>query len=222
MNNAHYLALALVVLLTVACSKQTSTPIPVDEHINSLVIIKSTITQKENEGKKESEGKKENKDKKQPENSNHRQLGAHVHGAASMNVILEKDQLYITMSIPGMDAVGFEHAAATEQDQEKLIHVLQQLQKPHTLFLIPENAQCALNKGEIETALLNKQTETNAHADIDISYEWTCKNSPGLKAFSVGVFKIFPHLQKINANWITGNKQGALSLTPIDILLTME
>lgn len=213
MNISKYLILTLTLTglsLAASCSKQSSVSNVIDDNVSSLVIIKSAEPESENE------------EKSSPDNSGHRQLGVHVHGAASMNVTVERDQLNITMSIPGMDAVGFEHAAVSDEDQKKLNETLNYLRKPNTIFVTPADAQCQLIKGKVATALLNKEAKANSHADVDISYEWQCKNSSSLNNISVKLFTRFPHLQKVKASWITQDKQGAAELTSADTLLKLE
>lgn len=210
MSFAKYAALIFTffgLLFAGSCSKQSPVSKHANEDTSSLVIIKSS--EPENNHSEDT-------------NYEHRQLGAHVHGAASMNLALENGQLNIAMSIPGMDAVGFEHAAASSEDQAKLNEVLNYLQKPAVIFVTPIDAECQLIKGEISTALLNKEDKSNSHADVDVSYQWQCKNSSALKFLEVKLFSHLSHLQKIKASWISTDRQGAAELTPAVTLLILE
>jgi len=216
------LAYVLVgVVFITSCSKQVPAFNPSNENTSALVIVKSAEPEVETEAENSSSENSVSENSSH-EKIEHRQLGAHVHGAASMNVTLEHDQLTTAMSIPGMDAVGFEHAATSVEEETTLNSALSYLQQPNAIFVIPDDAKCQLLKGEVVTALLNKEATENSHADVDISYQWQCKNAPALKNIDVKLFAKFTHLQKIKASWIADEKQGATDLSPAETLLILK
>ena len=205
---SNLMILVLCVALCTACSK-SSEPEAILATPSSLVTVK--LPEVEHEHKEHDDDK-----------SAHREVGAHVHGAASMSVVLENTQLNITMSIPGMDAVGFEHPATSADEQAALNQTLRYLQNPDALFPLPKSAECQLVNGVVETALLDKTASVGAHADMDIDYQWTCKHPEYLKQLSVQLFSFILHLQKIQASWISQNKQGAAELTKENTELSFE
>lgn len=211
-------------LLLAACEKQpASVPVAKDASVSNSAVatkdIAGLVVIKMAEPESEHEDHDGHHDEKAPE---HRELGAHVHGAASMNLVFENSLLNITMSIPGMDAVGFEHPAASADEQAILQQALQYLQNPDVLFLLSQRADCHLMNGTVETALLNKEVKSGAHADVDISYQWQCKKPDELKQVSVQLFTHFAHLQKIQASWVSPTKQGAIELTKEKAVLVIE
>jgi len=217
----HIFSSFVCAVLLVACEKQTAkVAIPQDttdqKDTSSLVVIKMAEPEDDHEEHEEHETHHDEK------NSEHRELGAHVHGAASMNLVLENSLLSISMSIPGMGAVGFEHPAVSADEQAILQKALTQLQYPDGLFLLSKNADCHLLNGTVETALLNKESKPGAHADVDISYQWQCKKPENLTQISVQMFTHFVHLQKIQASWVSPTKQGAVELTKENATLVIE
>lgn len=184
----------------------------VSKDVASLVVIKAAAADAEDEHAHHGEEGK----------SAHRQLGAHVHGAAAMNLVLEQSQLSISMNIPGMDAVGFEHPAVSAEEQATLQKALTQLQNPDALFVLSKNAECQLNNGTVETGLLNKEAKPGAHANVDISYQWQCKFPEQLKNVAVNLFGQFEHLQKIRASWVSPNKQSEIELSKESAVITLE
>ncbi len=50
------------------------------------------------------------------------------------------------------------------------------------------------------------------HKDIVVSYEWDCADK-NLSAISVNLFRVYPAIEKIDAQWIVSGKQGAKVLT---------
>jgi hypothetical protein len=217
----HIFSSVICALLLVACEKQTaSAPAAkeasiandgvVSKDISALVVIKAA------------EPEDEHQEHGDEEKSEHRELGVHVHGAASMSLVLENSLLNITMTIPAMDAVGFEHPAVSADEQAILQKALTHLQNPDALFLLSKNADCHLLNGTVETALLNKEAKPGAHADVDIRYQWQCKKPEDLKQVSVQLFTHFSHLQKIQTSWISSTKQSAVELTKENAVLVIE
>lgn len=198
----------LCVALCTACSK-SSEPEAILAAPSSLVTVK--IPEVEHEHKEYDDGK-----------SAHREVGAHMHGTASMRVVLENTQLNISMSISGMDAVGFEHAATNADEQAALNQTLLRLQNPDALFPLPKSAECQLVNGVVETAFFDGNARLGAHADFDMDYIWACKHPEYLKQLSVQLFSYIVYLQKIQASWISQNKQGAAELTKENALLSIE
>jgi hypothetical protein len=204
-----FFACFICVALLTACGKK-SEPITMSEVNSALVTIKVA------------EPKKEHETHGDENESEHRESGVHVHGAVSMSLVLESSLLNIAMSIPGMDAVGFEHPAVSADEQAMFKKALTHLQNPDALFIFPKSAECKLVGGTVETALLDKNVTLGAHMDVDIHYQWGCKRPDKLTQLSVQLFSYFVHLQKIQANWVSHNKQGAAQLTKEITVLSIE
>ena len=64
----------------------------------------------------------------------HGTLGAHEHGVAKLNVVLDGNTLELELDSPAMNLVGFEHAASSDADKAKVAAVRQQLEQPLKLF----------------------------------------------------------------------------------------
>ena len=210
-----FFACFICVALLTACEKKSELA-TMPEGPSALVVIKVAEAEEEHD---DHEAHEKHGDESKSE---HRELGTHVHGAASMNLVVENSLVNITMSIPGMDAVGFEHPAVSADEQAILQKALTHLQNPDALFLLSKSADCHLLTGTVETALLNKEAKPGTHADVDISYQWQCKTPEDLKQVSVQLFTHFEHLQNIHASWISPTKQGAAELTKDNAVLSFE
>lgn len=218
MNMLSVVICCISVALFTACDKHSESG-PISDGPSVLVSVKAAKPEEEHDHHEDHE---ESKDHGEESKSSHRETTAHVHGAASMNLILENTQLNITMSIPGMDAVGFEHPAINADDQAILQKTLGHLQKPDVLFLLPKSAGCQLVNGTVETALLDKNARSGTHADVGINYQWTCNRPGELKQLSVQLFSYTVNLQKIHANWVSQDKQGAAELTKESAVLFIQ
>ena len=64
----------------------------------------------------------------------HGSLGAHEHGVAKLNAVLDGSTLELELDSPSMNLVGFEHAASSDADKAKVAAVRQQLEQPLKLF----------------------------------------------------------------------------------------
>ena len=47
----------------------------------------------------------------------HRELGPHVHGHGTLNIAIEDKRVSMELEVPGMDIVGFEHAAVDRRPE---------------------------------------------------------------------------------------------------------
>ena len=91
-----------------------------------------------------------------------RQHDAHVHGAGTLNLVQEGNQVHIELEIPGMDIVGFEHRATNTSQNEAVKKAVTVLQQGDSLFHINAAAKCTLDKAEIDVAMMDE-----AHKDED-------------------------------------------------------
>lgn len=95
----------------------------------------------------------------------HRELDAHVHGVSTLEVALEDGTLTMNLHSPGMDIVGFEHAASSEGDKDAVAAAIRTFSQPELLFGLPDGAECRL--AEVLAHLhdgKHDHEETDAHA----------------------------------------------------------
>lgn len=147
---------------------------------------------------------------------------AHNHGAAQLNLVLDVSSLTLQVQIPAFDAVGFEQQPQTDAQEAALTQVLTRFKTPDILFSLPAKAGCTLTQGEVTTALLNAASSTIEHADFAAHYQWHCAKPQALKTLQIHLFGQFPHLQKINSQYVVNTKQGGRILTPSDNQLVFE
>ena len=80
----------------------------------------------------------------------HRELGAHEHGRGTLNIAVEGNKVTMELEVPGVDIVGFEHAAKTSRDKAAVEKAKAQLAAPLTLFALPAAAACRVMEAKIE------------------------------------------------------------------------
>ncbi|MBP2085437.1 MULTISPECIES: DUF2796 domain-containing protein [Pseudomonas] len=155
----------------------------------------------------------------------HGTLGAHEHGVAKLNVVLDGNTLELELDSPAMNLVGFEHAASSDADKAKVAAVHQQLEQPLKLFGLSAAAHCKEEQQELESPLFgdaakaddddDEHAHGHPHSDIGVHYQLTCANPEKLTQFDLTpLFKAFPATQKINVQLIGPNGQKGVETTP--------
>nr|WP_314477849.1 DUF2796 domain-containing protein [uncultured Pseudomonas sp.] len=157
----------------------------------------------------------------------HGTLGAHEHGVAKLNVVLDGNALELELDSPAMNLVGFEHAASSDADKAKVAAVRQQLEKPLQLFSLPVAAGCKEDQQELESPLFgdapkadddgdeHEHEHGHQHSDIGAHYQLTCANPEKLAQVDLTpLFKAYPATQKINVQLIGPNGQKGVEATP--------
>lgn len=155
----------------------------------------------------------------------HGTLGAHEHGVAKLNVVLDGNTLELELDSPAMNLVGFEHVASSDADKAKVAAVRQQLEQPLKLFGLAAAAGCKEDAQELESPLFgdtphadddgDEHEHGHVHSDIGAHYQLTCAAPAKLAQIDLGpLFKTFPATQKINVQLIGPNGQKGLETSP--------
>ncbi len=152
------------------------------------------------------------------EEADHREHGAHEHGAAMLTVVIEDNMLEMVFSAPAANIVGFEQVPHDDAQRNAVAEAVSQLKQAEVLFGLPAEADCQLDHVEIESALLEQEGhqdhahEEERHADFDVSYRYNCQATEKLDSIDVNIFTAFPHNQHIEVQYITSAGQGMQAL----------
>jgi hypothetical protein len=77
-----------------------------------------------------------------------RELGAHEHGVAELDVALVGDALDIVLRSPAMNIVGFEHAPRTEAQKQAVADALSALRAADGILDLPGSGRCELRDAQ--------------------------------------------------------------------------
>lgn len=174
------------------------------------------------------------------EDHEHHSEDPHVHGLAELLISSEKSKLQIQFESPAANLVGFEHQAHSEDDRKKVASVKQVLESPDKLFQI-KGLSCTLAKADVNVSALVAEEDAHedhdkdhddhakhedehnehdkedehkaAHSEIKASYSFNCSSNEKLTELKVLLFEQFSAIEKINAQWVTEDKQGAVELS---------
>lgn len=139
-----------------------------------------------------------------------RQLGAHVHGQATVDIALDQGHLQIGLHLPGHDAVGFEHPPGTAAERKALDHALAVLRSAR--WIEPSHdAACRLRKADVSAPGLQGEA-TGGHADVQATYDFDCGHVGQLAAIDLRLVEAFPSVQRIVVDLVsaTGSTEQVL------------
>lgn len=161
----------------------------------------------------------------------HEQHGAHEHGVATLSIAAGDEGVEIMLESPAINLVGFEHAASTEEEKQKLADAKAKLEAGAGLFTMNSEAECSLKEAKVTSALLGNAEESEeehadheheageTHSDMDVSWSFACSKPSELHEVSVKLFSAFPEgLHKLRAEWITDKGASAQELDKDDTL----
>jgi len=155
----------------------------------------------------------------------HGTLGAHEHGVARLNAVLDGNTLELELDSPAMNLVGFEHMASSDADKAKVAAVRQQLEQPLKLFALASSAGCKEDQQELESPLFgdaakadddgDEHEKGHVHSDINAHYQLTCATPEKLTQIDLApLYKAFPATQKINVQLIGPSGQKGVETSP--------
>lgn len=175
-----------------------------------------------------------------------RQHVAHEHGAGHLNVALDQETLLIELSMPAMNLVGFEHAASSESERERLLSTVEQLNDGLSLFGPSRAAECLLLRVNVVSELLGEhehhedehakqehheaeehaehagEEHDEAHADFEVSYEFRCASPSRLESLSLELFRVFPGTDYLQTQVITPSVQTGTTLSAESSVLKLK
>jgi hypothetical protein len=164
----------------------------------------------------------------------HGSLGAHEHGVARLNAVLDGQALELELDSPAMNLVGFEHMASSAADKAKVAAARKQLENPVALFNLPTAAGCKVSSQELNSPLFGDKPEADHdddddatdgkgaaahehhhdHSEIHAHYQFTCATPAALSNLDLTqVFKTFPATQKIQVQLIGPSGQQGVDAT---------
>lgn len=152
-------------------------------------------------------------------------LGAHEHGAASVNVAVDGRLVSVEFHSAAYNIVGFEHAPKDDAQRKAIADAIAALKEPLTLFGL---AGCTVQSTKIDAgahggdghdhhdhdhAHDHDHDHGGGHVDYTGSYTLDCAQTAPLRLDAKGWFARFPATETLRLQYI-GTQQGAAALTP--------
>jgi hypothetical protein len=143
---------------------------------------------------------------------------SHVHGAGVLNVAVEASTVFIELTAPGSDIVGFEHHPRSDTDRKAVSGAVKKLEDGERLFTFPTGAGCRLEEVKVESGLMESagHSETKSpggHAEFQAHYRFRCAAPESLTFIDLEYFSMFSRAEELEARIITSKGQSAMELT---------
>jgi hypothetical protein len=143
-----------------------------------------------------------------------RQLGAHVHGQATVDLAVDQGTLELALQAPGIGILDFERPPANATEQAALDAALATLKRGDWLTL-PTAAQCtplkrdARAEGFAAAAPASASTPArHTHAGFNAELRYQCANPAALRVLVLALPKVFPNLHEVIVNSATAAGQS--------------
>jgi hypothetical protein len=151
---------------------------------------------------------------------------AHVHGQAFADVAIDGGRVEIQLRATAHDLVGFERAAATPDEEARVLEARRTMLDHAALWQFNAVAGCVAEAPTLEVPGTKAEGhdhdhdhdhahgDGHAHADWTARYAFTCANPSGLRAIETGLFDRFPSLEAVNVQLLDATGARGETLTP--------
>lgn len=160
-----------------------------------------------------------------------RQHGTHVHGEGELLVVLEDTTLEMSFRIPGMDLIGFEHAARTKEQEASIHNTKAYLRKGDEVFDLQGSAECELRRSSALFAMTthdhheeqgeshsdamdqHQDDDESEHAEFHVKHKYECGQPEQLESIVFNIFDKYEAIEKVKAVYIVFSEQSSVTLT---------
>jgi hypothetical protein len=156
------------------------------------------------------------------EQAAHRQLGPHVHGQGTLDIAIEGNKVEMELVAPGMDIVGFEHVASTDEQKSAVATAKKKLSDVLNVFKFPSAARCNVDAANVESRKETHQPGEKddddkpgepEHSEFHATYAITCQAPENLTGMETVYFTDFSGGQLLNVNVTTAKGQTQAQMT---------
>jgi hypothetical protein len=148
----------------------------------------------------------------------HRQLGPHMHGQGTLDIAIEGKKIEMELVAPGMDIVGFEHVASTDEQKSAVETAKAKLTDVLSVFKLPAAAGCKATAASVESREeVHKPGEKDdddddkpgapKHSEFHATYTITCEAPEHVTGIETVYFASFAGAQLLNVNVTTSKGQ---------------
>jgi hypothetical protein len=221
----YWLIICLLLLVSVACSPTTSEATE-PQSVEGEEMSDEEHTDDHNDEHDDKHDEEEEHEEHE-EDADHREHGAHEHGAAILTIAWSGNDLAIDLETPAYNVVGFEYAPTSEEEKALLDESIAALEAEGLLQLSPE-ADCIFTSANVQTELSEAEHEEEedaeeTHSDIDVAYAVQCENPDDLESLDAsGLFARFPNFESLEVQWISDTQQSATELTQDDPVVSLR
>ena len=133
----------------------------------------------------------------------------HVHGKAEGAVVLEGSTLSISLDAALASFGASEAEPETPEQEAERASLRMQLADPLKLVDISDAAGCIFTGSDV-----GFRYPGGNHGNAMVSYTFECSNAAALDTIQFTAFETFPPLEEVDIALLSGDQQGAATLTP--------
>lgn len=149
---------------------------------------------------------------------------AHVHGAASVQIVVKGDRLTVALDSALDNLLGFEHAPRDDGQRRAVEALAARLRDADAVVKPTPTAGCAGRGVRLEAPVLAgtrahdgppgaPAAADGGHGHLWAHYEFACARPEALEWLDLGLFEWFPRLARIDAQAVGPRGQKAQRLT---------
>ena len=163
----------------------------------------------------------------------HRELGPHVHGHGNLNIAVEDKRVSMELEVPGMDIVGFEHDATTDEQKAAMEKATAQLGQPLSVFKLPAAAGCTVADAKVAVEVEHHHDGDadddhdhdkaagedhdhdahEGHKEFHVTYALDCAKPASITAIDFDYFKLFAGAHDLTVNVVTAKAQNSYEVS---------
>lgn len=136
-----------------------------------------------------------------------REMPAHEHGHGTLDIVVEGEALQLTLQVPAVHVVGFEHAPGNDAERARLADALADFSKGAAMFEPSEKARCELERADVAMPGMDK--DASGHAELQGQYEFHCHAPAGLQQIRVSAFTKLMDIDELDVRLVTEEFQTA-------------
>ncbi|WP_372625646.1 DUF2796 domain-containing protein [Arsukibacterium sp.] len=136
--------------------------------------------------------------------------GTHVHGQATLTIVVEGNEAMVALQSAAYNIVGFEHAPNNAEQRQEINAALDILRQGNWFSINPQ-AGCDVGDTDANTDLTAEVS--SKHSDFYANISLICQQPARFNELTVSLFNLVPSLQEINVQWVINGKQGAAALS---------
>lgn len=150
-----------------------------------------------------------------------RGLDAHVHGHGTLNIAIDGQRIAFELDAPGMDIVGFEHAASTPDQTAAVDKAKALLADPLALFQLPASGRCQVSEAKVAAGGAEADgdakeadhdaehaAEHSGHSGYEATYLIDCAAVAEVTSIRFGYFEAFAGAQSLSVTVISDRGQS--------------
>jgi Protein of unknown function (DUF2796) len=140
----------------------------------------------------------------------------HQHGVVKLDAALDGNTLTLQMEAPLDSLLGFERRPRTEAERKAADAVLARVKDPASLLKPAAAAACSAGATQLNAEVLAPAAAGDKgrdHAELEVSWTFTCGDAARLDAVEVGLFDAFRRIERIEVQVAGPKGQSRQTLT---------